>query len=804
MPEDSVLLGNLAEEFSERVRQGELPDLDAYARRHPALAERIRALFPTLMLLEGMAAGRERTTTPLVIHGTGVLVPGSVFGGYRIEREVGRGGMGIVYDAFHLALGRRVALKVLPLWGGQPSPHLERFLREARTAAGLHHTNIVPVFDVGQVSGLPYYAMQLIAGTGLDQAGPRRGREGPSWYRWVAGLGVQAAEGLGHAHQRGVIHRDVKPSNLLVDDQGVVWITDFGLARAAGDVSLTASGAVVGTPRYMSPEQAETARRRIDHRTDIYSLGVTLYEVLTRRPAFEGHTPQEVISQIVSREPPSPRQLDPAVPRDLETIVLKAMAKRPEDRYSTAVELADDLRRFLGGEPVRARRISSAGRLVRWARRNRAAAALLLVSAVAVLALVGLFVSKVYQARLAEAFAEAEWARVKEARQRARAEQALDTAVTAERAEAQARLQERLALERAEASEYFHRILLASNAWKDGDIRRAKQLLDQTAPARRGWEWYYLSRLCNESRLTPECTVLKCPDGVRCLAYRPDGRELAAAGGDGKSAIVLWDPATGRLSRTLSGHAGGVMALAYSPDGKRLASGGLDRKVRVWDVVRGAEVFRLSLGEAYAARLAYSPDGKLLAVATSGGRIKVMDAATGRQVRTFRDDWTEVKGLAFSPDGRRLACGDIGIKVWDVDDGRVVVTLRGGHTLPVSGLAFTPDGRRLVSCSLDRTVKLWDLGTGREVFALRGHSSCVNGVAVSPDGSRLASAGEDGTVKLWDVETGKEALTLHGPGGPLSALRFSPDGRALATGGSQGSVRLWQAPLPREPAPAKP
>jgi serine/threonine protein kinase len=424
MPDHSLLLGQLVEDFTTRVRAGQLPDLEEYARQHPQLAERIRALFPTLLLLEGMAAGqpgaRDADATMAPAAGGQILTPGQTFNQYRVERELGRGGMGVVYEAVHLPLGKRVALKVLPVFASQGPGQLERFLREVQTAAALHHTNIVPVLDIGQAAGLPYYAMQLIRGQGLDQvlrqieadqleaapaaaepvptgpytpgeediapavvepgAGPgsdlvAAARGHPAeYFRRVAALGIQAAEGLTYAHQRGVIHRDIKPSNLLLDGQGVLWITDFGLARRAEDPALTHSGVLVGTPRYMSPEQAEAARRRVDHRTDIYSLGATLYELVARRPAFTGQTPAEVVVQVLEREPVAPRRLDPAVPRDLETIILKAMAKRPEDRYQTATELAEDLRRFLDDKPIRrlrphgfqSRQSAAGGRMPRW------------------------------------------------------------------------------------------------------------------------------------------------------------------------------------------------------------------------------------------------------------------------------------------------------------------------------------------------------------------------------------------------------------------------------------------------------
>jgi eukaryotic-like serine/threonine-protein kinase len=414
MHDDSAILGQLVEEYTARLRQGERPEIEEYARRQPALAERIRQLFPTLMLLEGLAGGGTSDGR----EAPEVFAAGTMFGPYRILRELGRGGMGIVHEAEHQTLHRHVALKILPVAGPQAAKHLERFFREAKTAAGLHHTNIVPVFDVGQVGGVPFYAMQYIPGRSLDRiikgdavsspapstplgdtgsyhpevgsAPPiaptttdgNGGRSPPytppaDHFRLVAEIGIQAAAGLAYAHQRGVIHRDIKPSNLLLDEQGTVWITDFGLARRLDDVTLTNPGQLLGTPRYMSPEQAEAAVKPLDHRTDLYSLGATLYELLTRRPAFDGQTPQEVVTQIISRDPISPRKLDPKVPRDLETIILKAMAKRPVDRYATAADLGDDLRRFLNNEPIRARRISLVGRTWRWCKRNPVVAGLI-------------------------------------------------------------------------------------------------------------------------------------------------------------------------------------------------------------------------------------------------------------------------------------------------------------------------------------------------------------------------------------------------------------------------------------------
>jgi eukaryotic-like serine/threonine-protein kinase len=383
---DDSMIGQLAEEFTSRVRKGELPDVEEYVNRYPQLAGRIRELFPMLMLLEGIGDTRGSAAIPAV---SSPLSENSAFGSYHIKREIGRGGMGIVYEAVHVLLEKRVALKVLPVGTLAGADQLERFFREARMAAGLHHANIVSVFDVGQIVGTPYYAMQYIEGSSLDQilriiqsasetdavdpsARIQAGLPGNAedYFRWVSGIGIQAAEGLAYAHERKIIHRDIKPSNLLLDNEGVLRIADFGLARKIEDPALTQSGVVLGTPRYMSPEQAESAMRPVDQRSDIYSLGATLYELLTCRPVFEGKTPQEVLSQIITREPIAPRQLNPKIPADLAVIVMKAMAKRPEDRYQSARDLADDLEHWRKMEPIKARPIGSVGRIIRWCHRN--------------------------------------------------------------------------------------------------------------------------------------------------------------------------------------------------------------------------------------------------------------------------------------------------------------------------------------------------------------------------------------------------------------------------------------------------
>ena len=430
------LLGQAADEFSERLSRGETPDIEEYADRYPQVAELIRQVFPALSVLK-VSPNPESESDPRMVESAGT----KCLGDYRIVREVGRGGMGVVYEAEQVSLGRKVALKVLPFAAMLDQKQLQRFQNEARAAASLRHPNIVQVHFVGCERAVHFYAMDYIEGQTLAElirhlrrleglegevpedagkavsdladslasgrfAPPKassdpnaptaaytheqtpgataetkrtpqaaisteRSTKSPAYFRSIAEIGVQVAEALDHAHEHGVVHRDVKPSNVILDNSGKPWVTDFGLARIETDATLTVTGDLLGTVRYMSPEQALAKRIVVDHRTDVYSLGATLYELLTLQPVFSGQDRQELLRQIAFEEPKAPRRLNKAIPEELEIIVLKAMAKNPAERYDTAQELADDLRRFLEDRPIRARRPTLVQRAAKWSRRHK-------------------------------------------------------------------------------------------------------------------------------------------------------------------------------------------------------------------------------------------------------------------------------------------------------------------------------------------------------------------------------------------------------------------------------------------------
>jgi WD40 repeat protein/serine/threonine protein kinase len=908
----------LAEEFAARFRRGERPSLQEYIDRCPELADEIREMFPALVEVEQADEDQEARTG--LARACGAVEPPRQVGDYRILREVGRGGMGVVYEAEQVSLGRRVALKVLPRHVAQDYKTLARFRREARSAAQLHHTNIVPVFEVGKGGDVSYFAMQFIQGQGLDvvieelrrlkegahppdgsrkvqrpgvviPSGPTAAAPSPSrqvsrmaellltglfapwspggesrettaaladhlerdevialpasdpalvtlsspsssvvlpggsqlsaaepgrwmYFRSVAQIGRQVAGGLAYAHARGIVHRDIKPSNLLLDTEGVVWISDFGLAKASDD-DLTQTGDILGTVRYMAPERFQGEG---DGRADVYALGLTLYELLTLRPAFDSSNRLKLIEQVKTEEPKRPRALDTQIPLDLETIVLKAIDKDPKVRYPTAAVMAEDLQRFLDDRPILARRTSYLESCVRWSRRNPGVAVLSGALLLAILA--GTFLSWVL---------------------------AIKSRVEANRAlGAEGRAREAEGIAKAESARtrrllYDADMRLAAEVWEseDGSPRTVRDLLEahHSAPGLeelREFSWRYQWNLLNHGSvafrghkgkvlaglaiegllitLDSELVLRHWDRGLRRVtftkrldslpdinprAFASQGRILAL--GSKSGAVLLLDAATGREIRLLQTPSP-VALVAFSYDSALIATLGTDLKARIWEVASGRLRATTKLLEIIpywrdkvARHAGLSADGKTLVLADHllWNNLTVHDVATGELKSTLPNPGVGIQCVACSPDGRTAAWGDFAGRVglFDVSLGQPIGEPRIVHTDRVYQLAFSPDGRYLATGGGDGQVTIQDVAGRQRARHFKGHVGPITSLAFSSNGTDLISGGQDGSTRVWDLTAYAKPRQLATADENVIDVAFSPDGRVLATGDL--TARLW-------------
>jgi serine/threonine protein kinase/WD40 repeat protein len=822
----------LAEEFADRYRRGERPSLYEYTQKYPELADQIRELFPALAVMEelgsvaeGPAAARERMDRPRIPH---------QLGEYRLIRELGRGGMGIVYEAIQENLGRHVAIKVLPTYALAVPSLLERFKREARAAARLHHTHIVPVFGVGEHEGIHYYAMQFIQGqpldtvmnelrnlwkskgmlsgrleqatvalthkvarglltgefratdfadpcspngvqaadtcptpssTGADQAPSALPATAPDsqsalftqtetqYFRSVARLGIQIAEALEYAHGQGVLHRDIKPSNLLLDAQGNIWVTDFGLAKSDGSSDLTCPGDIVGTLYYMAPERF---RGRSDPRSDLYSLGTTLYELLTLQPAFQDSDRARLIMRVSSEEPQRPRKLDPRIPKDLETIVLRTMSKDPGDRYQTAEEVAEDLRRFLAYRPIRARRISSLEQTWRWCRRNPAVAGLtasviLLLVVITVGSLLGSF-------------------RLKEQR---------DAALEEQRQKTEKLFEARLAQARALRSS--HRQGQRFESLKA--IQEAAQIArDTNMPQER---FLALRNEAIASMALPDAQLLRewdcpLPDTVN-IDFDGGLRHYAVLDGKGHGSVCRWADDAEIFST-----APGWNWPFFSPDGQYLAVAN-GNTVKVWDLGQPKPVMVLQQSVCSGC-LAFRPDNRRLALEHADGSIHVHELPSGQRVKALPPGPVH-KCLVYHPfkDQLALATGNRA-QILDLENGQIIWDAPQNYDY-YPRLAWHPEGKILASIDKERIINLWDLAKYRPIARLDGHKGPVVMLAFNSMGTLLASRDWGGRVLLWNVSTSQ---LLFRTAFAASSFKFDSNGQLLLVEQSGRRLRLWR------------
>jgi len=739
------------------------------------------------------------------------------FGQYELIEEVARGGMGIVYKARHTQLNRLVALKLIAAGQFAAPDFVARFRTEAEAAAGLDHPNVVPIYEVGECEGQPFFSMKFVGGGSLS--GRISNLQSPISHHAAAELLAKLARAVHYAHQRGILHRDIKPGNVLLDAQGEPHLTDFGLAKLVEkDSTLTHTMAMLGTPSYMAPEQARGEAKQLTTAVDVYGLGAIFYELLTGQPPFAGGSTMETVRQVLGKEPRRPSTVKRGVDRDLETICLKCIAKEPSHRYGSAEALAVDLERWLRHEPILARPVAGLERVAKWVRRRPLTAALSAITLLAVAVSLGTLIRANIRIRAAQGN-EAKMRRIAES-------------------------QERVALQRAYASD----INLAQQALAENNLGRARELLSRyrhgsaSESDLRGWEWRYLWQQCGSEALF---SLARDQGPIYALATSPDARWLAVGGRVGTQ-LDLWDFTARREVKRLADGVTSVQA-AFSPTEPLLAyastsvlTNGPPHRLRLWNTATQANAgewplhglcgglafsadgrtlltaidepepefvlwnveartvrsklatvpIRRTIGTPFAA----SPDLRWVATALQNYRIRVTDLTSGR-VAWETDIGVTTDSLCIDPTGSILAADvrqlDPFIQLYQLTTGQEIgrLPVRAGYVICME---FTSDGQTLVAAGSDQTITHWDVRNRQPLATLRGHSLEVWRVALLADGKTVVSGSGDGDILVWNLQSaGRHDFRVTLPVAPRACWRFAPGSDAILTCELDGGVTRW-------------